>query len=76
MIDANLALQRHKDWLNIFKLRMNLVREDEEERQKHEAEKFELVKEIGARDRVRSKKMKEEFDNANSLIANTLGGGS
>lgn len=55
---------------------MSLTREDEEERLKNEEEKFQLVKEQAARDRIRAKKMKEEYDATNSLIANTIGEGS
>lgn len=47
---------------------MNLKKEDEEEQRKREDDKFIKVKEIAAKDRVRTKKMKEDFEHVNQNI--------
>lgn len=51
---------------------MNLRKEEDEEKRAREDEKFEKVKEIAAKDRERSKIMREEYDKANEAIKNTL----
>ncbi|KAL4476990.1 hypothetical protein ABPG72_011687 [Tetrahymena utriculariae] len=70
---VNEALQRHKDWLEIYKLKMNLKKEDEDEQKKREDEKFVKVKEIAAKDRERTKKMKSDFEHVNQNINKILG---
>lgn len=50
---------------------MNLRKEEDEEMRTRSGDKFEKVKEIAARDRERTKKMREEFDRANENI-NTI----
>ncbi|EAS01924.2 hypothetical protein TTHERM_00787300 (macronuclear) [Tetrahymena thermophila SB210] len=70
---VNEALQRHKDWLEIYKLKMNLKKEDEDEMKKRDDEKFVKVKEIAAKDRERTKKMKADFEHVNQNINKILG---
>ncbi|EGR27706.1 hypothetical protein IMG5_190620 [Ichthyophthirius multifiliis] len=71
-IELNPALQRHKDWLNMFKLKMIIKKEDIEENKQKQNEKFEKVKELAQKDRIRTKKMKSDFDKLNQNIDNIL----
>lgn len=58
---VNKVLQRHKNWLEMFKLKAKLQREESERLEKEQEEKFHKIKEMAANDRVKTKKLKEEF---------------
>ncbi len=65
MIEVSAVLRRHKDWLDVFKLKMKLKKEMDDDEQRLQEEKFHKVKEVAAKDREKTRKMKEEFEKLN-----------
>ncbi|CAD8102895.1 unnamed protein product [Paramecium primaurelia] len=68
----NPVLERHKKWLEEFKLQNQLKKHAKEEQQVREDEKFERVRELAKKDREITKKMKEEYKQINDIIKKEL----
>ncbi|KRX10893.1 Armadillo-type fold [Pseudocohnilembus persalinus] len=73
---TNEILKRHKEWLEVYKLKMKYKKEMKDDALIESKEKFEKIKEQAAQNRIKTKKMKEEFDALNKQIMNELDGDS
>ncbi|CAD8164742.1 unnamed protein product [Paramecium octaurelia] len=69
---TNPALERHKKWLEEFKLQNQIKKHAKEELQAREDEKFLRVREQAKKDREVTKKMKEDYKQMNEIIKKEL----
>ncbi|CAD8186179.1 unnamed protein product [Paramecium pentaurelia] len=68
----NPVMERHKQWLEEFKLQNQLKKHAKEEEQIREDEKFKRVRDLAKKDREMTKQMKEEYKQINELIQKEL----
>ncbi|CAD8120623.1 unnamed protein product [Paramecium sonneborni] len=68
----NPVLERHKKWLEEFKLQNQMKKYAKEEQQVQEDEKFQRVRDLAKKDREMTKKMKEEYKQINEIIKKEL----
>ena len=72
ILERNAALDNHKRWLEEYKEQMRMKKAAEQVGNGKDSSYYDRIKESAARDRERTRQMKEEYENMKSLIDNTI----
>ncbi|CAD8079489.1 unnamed protein product [Paramecium primaurelia] len=68
----NPVMERHKQWLEEFRLQNQFKKHAKEEEQIREVEKYKRVRDLAKKNREMTKQMKEEYKQINELIQKEL----